>query len=87
MVQKVPSCTKQWFLRILFQNLKKSGDTFSLSIYNENVEKITQFIPNEINLSTVSPDELTCALLSMPDVQVTYDDVQKKLIDVANIDI
>lgn len=34
MLQKVASSTKQWFLRVLFENLQKRGDVISLSIYS-----------------------------------------------------
>lgn len=86
MVQKAGRCSKRWFLKALFQHLKKPGDTFTLTIFNENVRKMAQFLPN-VNLSTASPDMLTEALLSMPDLQVTYDAAQKKLIDITTINI
>ena len=82
MVKKSGSGSKLWFLRLLFENVKKPSDTISLSIFNDNLTRIIEVLPEEVDLSTISPENLSIALLSMPQVQITYDTVTKKLIDV-----
>ena len=87
MVQKSGSGSKLWFLRLLFENLKKPSDTISLSIFNDNLTRIIEVLPEKVDLSTISPENLSIALLSMPQVKTTYDTVTKKLIDVSKITV
>jgi hypothetical protein len=74
-------------LRCLFANLINEEETISLAIFNENVKAMVDIIPQPICLSDVAPDDLSEALLSMPDVKITYDSVENKLINIANIGI
>ncbi|XP_028404097.1 uncharacterized protein LOC114526773 [Dendronephthya gigantea] len=87
MVKKSGSASKLWFLRLLFKNVKKPSDTISLSIFNDNLTRIVDYLPEEVDLTTISPEQLSIALLSMPQVQITYDIVTRKVIDVKEINI
>ena len=87
MLQKIAPANKRWFLRCLFANLINEEETISLAIFNENVKAMVDLIPQPICLSDVAPDDLSEALLSMPDVKITYDSVANKLINIANIGI
>ena len=79
-------------MRCLFSNLNIEDEIISLANFNENIQHLVDIIPQAtatqtISLTDVSPDDLCEALLSMPDVKITYDSVAKKLISVAKIDI
>ena len=87
MIQKVSPENKRWFLRCLFADLKNEGETISLAIFNENVKAMVDLVPQPICLAHVAPDDLSDALLSIPDVKITYDSVAKKLIHIAEISI
>ena len=86
MVQKSGSGNKLWFLRLLFENLKNLA-IISMSIFNDNLTRIIAVLPEEVDLCTISSEDLSIALLSMLQVQITYDTVTKKLIDVNEVTV
>ena len=87
MFQKTAPANKRWFLRCLFSNLRNETETISLVIFDENVKAMVNLVPEPICLASVAPNDLGDALLSMPDVNITYDSVAKKLISISNMSI
>ena len=87
MLQKIAPSSKRWFLRCLFANLNNETETISLAIFNENVKAMVGLVRGPICLSSVAPSDLGDALLSLPDVKITYDSVAKKLINITNINV
>ena len=51
------------------------------------MKAMVDLVPEPICLASVAPNDLGEALLSMPDVNITYDSVAKKLISISNISI
>ena len=87
MVQKAVASKKQWFIRCLFAQSGKDGETISLAIFHENMKCLVDMMTPPLSLSSVTTDELTIELLSMPEMKITYDSISKKLISVSQIDI
>ena len=82
MKQKETSCKSHWFAKVVFGNTQKPSDTVTLSVFNQQIEQLLTHSQETINKDNATPDELTDAIISLPQVNITYDTINNKLAEV-----
>lgn len=80
--QKETSCKSHWFGKVVFGNTQKPSDTVTLSVFNQQIEQLLTHSQETINKDKATPDELTDAIISLPQVNITYDTINNKLVEV-----
>lgn len=83
MMMKVSSCEAQWFLKLIFQDNFKAAEKVSLTLFNQEVIKLCDLVP-DINVKIISEDDLKLCLLDVEsNFSIKYDTSSNKLLDVA----
>ena len=80
MMQKLSNCGKSWFLKLVV----RADDSKSLHLlaYNLQVKKIVSLVQHDIDLATISEDNLALTILELDKLHITYDSIKMRLIDI-----
>lgn len=80
--QKETSCKSHWFAKVVFGNTQKPSDTVTLSVFNQQMGQLLTHSQEKVNKDKATPNELTDAIVSLPQVNITYDAINNKLVEV-----
>ena len=80
MMQKLSNCANSWFLKLVV----KDDDSKILHrlAYNLQVKKIVSLVQYDIDLVTISEDNLALTNLELDKVHITYDSIKIRLTDI-----
>lgn len=83
LMQKLDSCSSQWYLRVLVQNKDLKSQKVRLSMFNQCVKKLCKYLGSHVNVNTISEEEIVFFILeSGKSFNITYDNVDNKMTDI-----
>eukprot|EP00794_Sanderia_malayensis_P001824 gene1824-2048_t len=77
---KLKKCGREWFLKLCFQDLE-TKKIMHLAVFADLVQDIALMC--HADLQTIAPPKFTEMILEIDTVNITYDNIQKKLLTIS----